>query len=64
MERSDLKPAPDLAEATRILGKGFILPAPLLPVAEWTSVVLPTPMATCQEALTLLRCVSTMPMAR
>jgi len=53
VERTDLKPAPDLAEATRILGKGFILPAPILPVRDWSSIALPTPMATGQEALTL-----------
>jgi hypothetical protein len=54
VERTDLKPAPDLPEASRMLGKGFILPGPLLPVADWSTVALPTPMATCQERLTLL----------
>ena len=53
VERTDLKPAPDLAEATRLIGKGFILPAPLLPVADWTSTLLPTPMATAQQSLSL-----------
>ncbi len=56
VERGDLKAAPDLAEATRLLGKGFILPGPLLPVADWSGIVLPTPMATWQgEAALRLR---------
>ncbi len=54
VERSDLKPAPDLPEATRLLGKGFILPGPLLPVAEWSGAVLPTPMATWEDGIALM----------
>ena len=53
VERTDLSPAPDLAEVTRTLGKGFILPAPILPRDEWSTVLLPTPMATGQEHLAL-----------
>ncbi len=53
VERGDLKPAADLAEATRILGRGFILVGPLLPVADWSGVVLPTPMATWQDNIAL-----------
>jgi hypothetical protein len=53
VERSDLKPAPDLAEATRIVGKGFILCGPLLPVADWSGLVLPTPMSTWQQEIAL-----------
>jgi hypothetical protein len=54
VERTDLKAAPDLPEATRILGKGFILPSPLLPVGEWSTTLLPTPMATWQEESALV----------
>jgi hypothetical protein len=54
VERTDLQPAADLAEATRLLGKGFILPGPLLPIEEWSTLALPTPMATGQTHLTLL----------
>ncbi len=54
VERTDLKAAPDLPEATRILGKGFILPGPLLPVAEWSGTVLPTPMATWEDGIALI----------
>ena len=53
VERSDLKAASDLAEASRIVGKGFILCGPLLPVAEWFGLVLPTPMATWQREVAL-----------
>ena len=53
VERSDLKAAADLPEATRLLGKGFILVGPLLPLAEWSGVVLPTPMATWQDKIAL-----------
>jgi hypothetical protein len=51
VERTDLKPTPELAELAGLLGKGFILPAPILPRAEWRSLVLPTPMATTQAVL-------------
>jgi hypothetical protein len=50
VERIDLKPNPDLPGLT-LLGKGYILPAPILPVAEWRSLLLPTPMATTQQVL-------------
>ncbi|MEA2754519.1 MAG: hypothetical protein QOJ54_808, partial [Aliidongia sp.] len=50
VERIDLKPNPDLSGLT-LMGKGYILPAPILPVAEWRSIVLPTPMATTQQVL-------------
>ena len=53
VERADLKPAADLPDVTRALGKGFILPAPILPREEWSTVLLPTPMATLQERLAL-----------
>ena len=41
---------PDLA---RLLGKGYLLPAPVLPGAEWESLLLPTPMALSQVELPL-----------
>ncbi len=53
VERSDLKPAADIGDMTRLLGKGFILPAPLLPIRDWSSTVLPTPMATWQDGIAL-----------
>ncbi len=53
VERTDLKAAADLPEATRFIGKGFILPAPVLPTAEWSTVLLPTPMASWQDGVAL-----------
>jgi len=50
VERTDLKPNPELAGLAH-LGKGYLLPAPILPVAEWRSLLLPTPMARSQEVL-------------
>jgi hypothetical protein len=51
VERTDLKPDPKLAELSNLLGKGHILPAPILPPERWRSFVLPTPMARSQEEL-------------
>ena len=53
VERGDLKAASDLEAASRIVGKGFILCGPLLPVADWSGLVLPTPMATWQQEIAL-----------
>jgi hypothetical protein len=51
VERIDLKPDPRLPELANLMGKGFILPAPVLPHDRFRSVVLPTPMATTQTEL-------------
>ena len=51
VERTDLKPDPKLAELGTLLGKGHILPAPILPPSRWRSIALPTPMARSQEEL-------------
>ena len=51
VERADLKTDPRIAELGNLLGKGFLLPAPVLPRERWRSVALPTPMATCQSEL-------------
>ncbi len=51
VERSDLKPDPKLPELGKILGKGYLLPAPILPAERWRSIVLPTPMARSQDEL-------------
>ncbi|MGO9174203.1 MAG: hypothetical protein ACLP7P_19870 [Rhodomicrobium sp.] len=45
VERNDLKPDPKLAELSPMLGKGHILPAPVLPLGRFDSLVLSTPMA-------------------
>ncbi|HLY46338.1 MAG TPA: hypothetical protein VKQ73_12215 [Stellaceae bacterium] len=51
VERSDLEPDPALPRLGEWLGKGYLLPAPILPVGEWDSLLLPTPMAVSQEEL-------------
>lgn len=51
VERADLRPNPELSELAPLLGKGYLLPAPILPPGEWESVLLPTPMAQSQTEL-------------
>ena len=51
VERGDLKPDPKIAELGNLLGKGYLLPAPVLPRATWRSIALPTPMSTAQATL-------------
>jgi hypothetical protein len=53
VERDDLKPDPKLATLTT-MGKGHILPAPILPTDRFTSLALPTPMARGQQHLPLM----------
>lgn len=51
VERSDLAPDPNLPHLRELLGKGHLLPAPILPRSAWESLLLPTPMAVSQEEL-------------
>lgn len=51
VERTDLTPDRRLPDITAQLGKGYVLPAPILPVEDYGTVMLPTPMATGQESL-------------
>lgn len=51
VERVDLKPDPGIPELGNLMGKGYILPAPILPMDTWKSIALPTPMSTCQTNL-------------
>jgi len=51
VERIDLKPDPHLPELANLMGKGFVLPAPVLPPSRYRSLLLPTPMATTQAEL-------------
>jgi hypothetical protein len=50
VERVDLEPDPLLAKLPQ-LGRGFLLPFPVLPNAEFTTEILPTPMARGQRDL-------------
>ena len=51
VERADLAPDPDLPSLADLLGKGYLLPAPILPVGDWETLLLPTPMACSQQEL-------------
>ncbi|HYH38102.1 MAG TPA: hypothetical protein VD860_07770 [Azospirillum sp.] len=51
VERVDLEPDPTLATLGPLLGKGCILPAPVLPPERWRTILLPTPMSTAQAEL-------------
>ena len=51
VERTDLAPDPELPGITGMLGKGYLLPAPIMPRELWQTVVLPTPMAVGQAEL-------------
>jgi len=53
VERIDLTNDPVLARLSGLVGKGHILPAPLLPRDRYTSEMLPTPMSTAQRELPL-----------
>lgn len=51
VERTDLTPDPVLKKLTPHFGKGFLVPAPLLPWKTWQSEALPTPMARSERTL-------------
>lgn len=53
VERVDLAPDPRIPTLGNLMGKGYLLPAPILPPARFRCEVLPTPMATCQANLPL-----------
>lgn len=53
VERADLKPDPAIAELHPALGRGFLLPFPVLPRAHFRTIVQPTPMAETQADLPL-----------
>jgi hypothetical protein len=54
VERVDLRPDPEISQLARFLGKGYLLPAPILPRAQWRTAVLPTPMAVSQTELPII----------
>jgi hypothetical protein len=57
VERADLTTDPDLPKMADILGKGYLLPAPIMPRGLWQTLVLPTPMAVHQSELPIAACV-------
>lgn len=46
VERNDLVPDTRIPDLEGLMGKGYLIPAPVLPVNRFRSIVLPTPMAT------------------
>ncbi|MDA0702264.1 MAG: hypothetical protein O3A96_03355 [Proteobacteria bacterium] len=48
VERTDLAPDPRIPDLGNLMGKGYILPAPVLPSDRFDSILLPTPMARTQ----------------
>ena len=51
VERTDLVPDPRIPELGNLMGKGYILPAPILPPDDYRTTALPTPMARSQANL-------------
>lgn len=51
VERVDLISDYTLGKLEKLIGKGYILPAPILPTGDFETICLPTPMSTCQENL-------------
>jgi hypothetical protein len=53
VERGDLRPDPAIAQLSPALGRGYLLPFPVLPRERFRSIVQPTPMAVSQRTLPL-----------
>ena len=53
VERGDLRPDPAIAHLPRQLGRGYLLPFPVLDPTVFRSIVQPTPMAVSQTSLPL-----------
>lgn len=51
VERADLAVDPRIPELARWVGKSYVLPAPILPLVQWRSVMQPNPMSTAQQNL-------------
>ena len=51
VERADLRPDPGIPALSNLLGRGYLLPFPVLPPERFSTVVQPTPMAETQADL-------------
>jgi hypothetical protein len=51
VERTDLAPNPDIPRLADQFGKSYILPLPVLPLADYRATILPTPMTTATREL-------------
>ena len=53
VERVDLEPDPNIPELSNLMGKNYLLPAPILPITRFSSMALPTPMSKSQTNIPL-----------
>jgi hypothetical protein len=53
VERTDLVPDPGIPALSNLLGRGYLLPFPVLPRGRFRTLIQPTPMATTQANLPL-----------
>jgi len=53
VERADLKPDPGIKSLHNLLGRGYLLPFPVLPPEEFRTILQPNPMAESQATLPL-----------
>jgi hypothetical protein len=53
VERADLRPDPGIPTLSNLLGRGYILPFPILPPEDFRTIVQPNPMAERQASLPL-----------
>ncbi|MFZ5930946.1 MAG: hypothetical protein ACOY15_06995 [Pseudomonadota bacterium] len=53
VERTDLKPDPKIPGLSASMGKAYLMPLPVPPLKQFSSLVLPAPMATGQNELPL-----------
>jgi hypothetical protein len=53
VERADLRPDPGIKSLSNLLGRGYLLPFPILPRARFRTELQPTPMANGQTTLPL-----------
>ena len=51
VERADLRPDPNIPRLPSELGRGYLLPVPVLPRVRYRTLIQPTPMATTQATL-------------
>jgi hypothetical protein len=51
VERDNLRPDPGIPDLPPALGRGYLLPFPILPQGRFRTIVQPTPMATAQTTL-------------
>lgn len=49
VERADLEPNPGIAKLDKALGRGYLLPFPVLPRSRFKTLALPTPMAVSEK---------------